>query len=680
MANFLEKLMMREDEMTPRINALQRDVDLDELNYQSAVARRPEIPHVRDLRVREAVSQEFTAEADESLVPETKSGVAESSSSAGWHRVDFNQPFAADTTPQVIATVENREGDLQNEGPEQESPQHDAAQSDDTSFPQFSTESPSLDGISAEEVSPADISPVDKPISEKSFDDISISGLEAAADAISIRDVRPSEPPSVSSADVSWGEISAQLDQKTFSFEEEFKEQVRQIGVDNGDVVRNLATEYLDFPVVDIGDDFADMWDELMTIIWGANSQTDNASGESTAESAFGGVGAVIDSSIKVAFDERAEEVLNGFEGTNDELEAFVDDNLTPAVNDLGQQTDTAITTLNTGVQDELVPALQENQDKINEMKSRIETEINDNFGLIEDQTQGNAEKIQDPVNELVSELQDALDATNEDLITLSENFNGSISEINTALEDISTVQNEAIQAALDDFGDNVGSALEDISDENDAALNEVITLLQEAIDAENEVINQSYQDLTALSQNAIDQAPARLYEEIGAPDGQLITPVQVRNIDNTGFEFLGYEGGTKINWTATGLVQGEAEDVSPQPQPEGMAISGPNSVAVDQSNTWTAVNLPEGTDNVEWAFGDGSTGAGESVSKTYGQTGTYTIQASAISGGTVSSSDTLQIEVVSGDGGEEEPQPPGGIELPGIIYPIFQNGSRVEE
>jgi hypothetical protein len=63
----------------------------------------------------------------------------------------------------------------------------------------------------------------------------------------------------------------------------------------------------------------------------------------------------------------------------------------------------------------------------------------------------------------------------------------------------------------------------------------------------------------------------------IGAPKGEALSPVQIRNVDESGFEFLGYQGGMKIHWNAIGTpgeggtdtIGGGGGDITPAP-PEG--------------------------------------------------------------------------------------------------------------
>jgi len=70
------------------------------------------------------------------------------------------------------------------------------------------------------------------------------------------------------------------------------------------------------------------------------------------------------------------------------------------------------------------------------------------------------------------------------------------------------------------------------------------------------------------------------VYEAIGAPAGQAISPVQIRNVDETGFEFLGYRGGMTIHWNAIGEAGevrsgGGGREGVPTPEPPEGELPG---------------------------------------------------------------------------------------------------------
>jgi hypothetical protein len=63
--------------------------------------------------------------------------------------------------------------------------------------------------------------------------------------------------------------------------------------------------------------------------------------------------------------------------------------------------------------------------------------------------------------------------------------------------------------------------------------------------------VNSALSEVTAQAETAVNESLTVLYDTMGMPKGELMVPVQIRNVTNEGFEFLGYEGGTKIQWNA---------------------------------------------------------------------------------------------------------------------------------
>jgi len=686
MASPLDRLLARRNELTPRLNRIAREEAKERTNFRPAEIRTPELPHISNIPVRTAA----TSEVSGGTSLEVKRGSAESSSSRGWYEVEFQQPFLDGSVPNVVGTVVNREGDLENEGPEQEQPEHDPGETEDTSFPDFSIDGVSVDGASASAADVPSVSKTRKEVSEKEVGDFAVEGLEAVAEALDIADVNLQFNRNIQDIGLEFGEIQADVtdvDDK-FTFESAWKSSARDIGQAYGVVTREIIIDNVPDAGFNVDGQLANAFDELYAELYGANSQTSNASGEGYLESAFGAFGAGLDDTMKDVFGDRAQDFLEGFDSTNREMGSFAKNTLTPKINELGTQTDETFQRVDNVFQADIQPQLQQNQEAVNIMKNRIEEAINENFGLIEEQTQGQRDNVQQPLNELVSELEESFAAVDEDIDQISEQTSVSIEQLNANLQEAFDQQTANTNDALASIADNTAASLEDMSSEVDGVVNEVIGIVQTALDEQNEVTNEAYGELTALSQNAIDQAPARVYEEIGAPDGQLIAPLQIRNVDETGFEFLGYEGGTAINWVAVGVAEGEEGDTGTAQ----MSISGPTSIPSGSEQTWTAAGVPSDADSVEWNMGDGTTLSGTSVNHTYTSSGEYVIEATARTSGEATETANLNINVSGqagggnggGDGGGDdgEPQPPGDGQLPEPpgIFPIFRSLEGISE
>jgi hypothetical protein len=686
MASPLEQLLARRNGFTPRLNAIARERAKERTNFKSARARKPELPHVSNIPVRTAAVSEQTAGTE----IEVKRGSAESGSSPGWYEVQFQEPFIDDSTPHVVGTVVNREGDLRNEGPEQEPPEHDPGETEDTSFPDFSIDGASVDGVGIEPADLPDVSKSDKQVSQKDVGEFAVEGLEAVAEALDIADVNLQFNRNIQEVGIEFGEIQADVTDvdDRFTFESAWKSSARDIGEAYGVVTRQIIIDTVPDAGFNVDGQLANAFDQLYAELYGANSQTSNASGEGYLESAFGAFGAGLDDTMKDVFGDRAQDFLEGFDSTNTEMGSFARNTLTPKINQLGRDTDDTFQRIDNVFQQDIQPQLEANQEAVNIMKERIESAINDNFGLIEEQTQGQRDNVQQPLDELVTELEEAFASVDQDIDDLQNQFGTSIDQLNQNVNDAFAERDAAINDALATIADNTAASMEDMSSEVDGVLNDVIAIVQTALDDQNEVNNEAYQELAALSQNAMDQAPARVYEEIGAPDGQLIAPLQIRNIDETGFEFLGYDGGTAINWVAVGVVEGEGDSDGGTTESE-MSISGPTSIPSGSEFSWTAGNVPSEADRVEWDFGDGSTATGTTASHTYDTAGQYTMVATAASGGQTLDSADLTITVSSGggdggggggDGGEEPPGDDLPLPEPPGILPIFRDLEGISE
>lgn len=680
MSSPIDRLLARRNSLTPRLNQLARERALERTNFRPAEIRQPELPHISNIPVRTAATTEETTQTE----IEVKRGQAESGSGRGWYEVEFQEPFLDGTTPNVVGTVINREGDLENEGPEQEQPEHDPGEADDTSFPDFSIDGASVESVTAEAADVPDVSPSNKEVSEKEVGDFAVSGLEAVAEALEINDVTLGFNRNIQDIGIEFGEINPEVTDVSdeFTFESAFQSTVRDVGEGYGVVTREITHEVLPvLPGANLPDIFADFFDQVYAELYGANSQTSDATGSGLFEDAFGFIGSEIDDAATTAFGDRANDFTQGFDMTNREMGTFARETLAPKINDLGSQTDETFQRVDNIFQADVEPALRQNQEQVNVMKDRIQQAINENFGLIEEQTQEQKERVEQPLNELVTELEEAFGAVDQDIDEIQSQTRTSIEQLNTNVSEALSQQSATTNEALNQLSEDTAASMEEMSSEVDAVINEAIGLIQEALDDQNEVTNEAYGELTALSQNAIDQAPARVYEEIGAPDGQLIAPLQIRNVDEEGFEFLGYEGGTAINWVAVGPV----ESTGGGGTTEGMTISGPTAFPANSEQQWTAVGTPQGTDSIQWNFGDGGTANGTQVTHTYTQTGQYTLQATAMEGGqTVDTADlTVSVSGQTGGGGDGgdggggddggQPEPPEGLPEPPGVFPIFR-------
>lgn len=110
------------------------------------------------------------------------------------------------------------------------------------------------------------------------------------------------------------------------------------------------------------------------------------------------------------------------------------------------------------------------------------------------------------------------------------------------------------VESAMGFLGAQIGSAIDDAfrtrGNEIRRSINNVVN---SNMFSYNSNINSAYNNLSGQAENALNESNKLLYESLGVPEGELITPIQIRNATTQGFEFLGYEGGVTIHWVALG-------------------------------------------------------------------------------------------------------------------------------
>lgn len=130
MANFLDLLVRRTGDVTPRLRALKEERDLQDLNFQRGEVPDIELQNVDDLPVREAGIIDRLIDRG----PMIEAGMAESGEEAGWYEVPLEKDF--DVVLSVTATSEHRSGSFDRES--FSAPSHDVPDFEqDSSRPLF---------------------------------------------------------------------------------------------------------------------------------------------------------------------------------------------------------------------------------------------------------------------------------------------------------------------------------------------------------------------------------------------------------------------------------------------------------------------------------------------------------------------------------------------------------------
>lgn len=621
--------------MTPRLQALaeqrQDSEDVDG-QYYPAESGSIDNPHISDQPLRQAAVQPNVAGSN----LEIKTGSAESGSSPGWYRVSFQSPYPEGENPTVMAVAQERPGDI-GQGPPFDPPGQDPPGIPVFDFPDITLPDVGLPDIQLPtiDLDALDLQTIE--LEELNIDEIDPGERIEVGGRINLGD-----PLAVGISEINFSELQIGPNRDPFEDRQDLGEQLRE-------GIRNSGQQSYDrwesnisvIPIKELRQPLLDLWNSYLVFIWGAGRDP-NPPGEGVLEGAFGAIGDFIQDVIEDAIGIKADEILELGDKTNNLGEDLRQDINSKLSEDAP---DGAFNILN----DALVDAFNQAEQATNELRNRLDGS-DGALNRLQERSVSKINEARDRISnsinsQFVTELNNSFQNVRAVVDTVSANFN-SLSNYADNVDSNLNSYNEQVRTALEDLQITTSESITELRDELQATLDDVTDELEDVFDRQVGNNNLAYQDLTGLSQQAIDQAPNRIYQEIGAPEGELITPVSVRNIDRTGFEFLGYSGGTEIQWTAIGLGDG---DGGGEPT---MSISGPTSVQTGQSNSWTVANVPDDADSVEWEFGDGGTATGTNATHTYSQTGQYTIQSRAVSGTTTVGSDNFRVTVTTGDGG----------------------------
>lgn len=240
-----------------------------------------------------------------------------------------------------------------------------------------------------------------------------------------------------------------------------------------------------------------------------------------------------------------------------DDLQVFIEDELVAFVTDMEEQLNTFI---NEDLQDSLLSiddALIDTEQELN----ALSTELNDELSILSDDIEVGfqdlavvvEEEFNSSVGQTQAQVNDALAnlevSINDNFISVEEQVNNSIIDIqetsNVAIEDLEA----EINAALEDLQIDTNDTVIDIEEQVNNRLDDVDTNFANL----NDRLNNALAEITAQAEVALNESIELLYSTMGMPEGELMVPVQIRNVTSEGFEFLGYQGGTKIDWVAMG-------------------------------------------------------------------------------------------------------------------------------
>lgn len=524
---------------------------------------RVNIPRVKDI-VDDDVKVASTNEDTEDESIEVKSGTAESDEEAGWYEVTFEEPFDSRIDrPIVNATATQRSGDFAN------------AQFEPPNIELDTIELIGLDTVEFMDVELEPISLSAPKIGERSIDheskipeldfDIDVPGISSDIDisepdidvgsgisGVDIGDI-DIEPPNLEHASV----------EGTFSFEDRFTNSSRRVGEFLYETGADAFDQYLPSPGgVNLTGPFKDTWDFMTTECYGHGRSS--KSGDGLAESVYRELGQFLDEEIADAFGEKALE--------QEELASKVEEQ---------------IISHNNRIVDEFLSFEEELRDEVTNFADNaiadienLQADADEGLSIVTEELQYNNEEMAANIEDAMTDFADSVIVALEDfgveVQDMGDNMDISIEDLNAEIEDLSADVDEELEILGDDTQTGFDTIAEDISDmgeefreDTQEKVNDAISSIESEVndrmDEINELIpdieekmNGAFSELAALSETAINDSLELLYETMGMPKGELMVPVQTRNVTNEGFEFLGYEGGTEIDWTAMSRTGGD--------------------------------------------------------------------------------------------------------------------------
>jgi Skp family chaperone for outer membrane proteins len=133
--------------------------------------------------------------------------------------------------------------------------------------------------------------------------------------------------------------------------------------------------------------------------------------------------------------------------------------------------------------------------------------------------------------------LINGVSALHDDAQSALNTYQGNIqSSINSALTNVQSATQTALNAYRDNIQSSLNSAMQDWQTKAQAALNSYQSNIQDSLN------------------KGLSQIIPALYDQIGVPLSELITPVQIRNVTPESFEFYALSPGYTIHYVAVGV------------------------------------------------------------------------------------------------------------------------------
>lgn len=340
-----------------------------------------------------------------------------------------------------------------------------------------------------------------------------------------------------------WSAVGAELDQ---ALDNEFGDRI----LDQEDVVDRVDSAFNELQS-NIQNVFLDFRDDLQTKVGGRLDEVGEGL-DLTQTELDNSVTQLVNETNRMSDDMQAdieESLVSLTDNIQSEVDRFVNEDLQDSLVSIDEAlvgTEAEINSLSSEVSEQMQLMNEDTNTALRDLTEITQQEFNSSIAETQSQINSSIDDIEVSVNERLISMQNQ---TNNSIIDIQESSNSAIAdleaEINTALEDIQIDTNDSIA----DIEQGINDKLETI-DQNFADL--------------DSRINNALAEITAQAEAALNESLELLYSTMGMPKGELMVPVQIRNVSNEGFEFLGYQGGTEINWTAMGRTGSQIDLGSP--------------------------------------------------------------------------------------------------------------------
>lgn len=248
-----------------------------------------------------------------------------------------------------------------------------------------------------------------------------------------------------------------------------------------------------------------------------------------------------------------------------DEIESQVNqlaDSTQQQVNDLRSNLETNMVSNNDAIRDAINTLNDAVNVELQDMNANVEQTLNDIISEADAEFKGLRSDVLDQMQTTVDDVRQNNDIIETTLQDMNSNTESTIQNMNSDVETTIQQMNQEIESQLQGQSDEIEQQMVTLRDNIEDELNALSDDIEQKLNTYNDNVLTSYNDITALAEQAFNGSITQVNGAIGAPEGEAPSPVQIRNVDHTGFEFLGYQGGMTIHWNAIGTPSEGGSDI----------------------------------------------------------------------------------------------------------------------